>query len=226
MELIVQKREILGKKVSTLRAGGLIPAELYGRDRKNIHLSVPSKEFIQVFKEAGESTIVNLILGNEKLPVLVNDVVINPLDDTVMHIDFYQVRMDEKITASIPLEFMGEAPAVKEKIGVLVKAMQEVEVEALPADLPHDFKIDLGGLTDVGMSIYVRDIKVPERVKLLVEPETVIATVIEQAKEEEVIKPISVEEVKVEGEEKRKEAEVGAGVKEPKGVTGTEKKSE
>ena len=226
MELIVQKREILGKKVKTLRDGGLIPAELYGRDVENIHLSVPVKKFTQVFKEAGESTIVNLVLNEERFPVLINEVVTNPLDDTVMHIDFYQVRMDEKITAWVPLEFMGEAPAVKEKVGVLVKAMQEVEVEALPADLPHDFKIDLGGLTHIGMSIYVRDIKVPDGVKLLVEPETVIATVVEQAKEEEVVKPISVEEVKVEGEEKRKEAEAEAGVKETRGAAHTEKKSE
>lgn len=223
MELQVQKRETLGKKVKTLRDSGFIPAELYGRDRQNIHLSVPVKEFTQVFKEAGESTVVNLVLGSEKFPVLINEVVANPLDDTIMHIDFYQVRMDEKITASIPLEFMGESPAVKEKTGVLVKAMQEVEVEALPADLPHDFKIDLGGLTDIGMSIYVRDIKVPEKVKLLVEPETVIATVVEQAKEEEIKGPVSVEEVKVEGEEKKKEADA---VAEPKEGVGSQKKSE
>ncbi len=209
MELQVQKREIFGKKVNTLRGSGLIPAELYGRGRENIHLSVLTKEFSQVFKEAGESTIVNLVLENEKLPVLIHEVVMNPLDDTIMHVDFYQVRMDEKITASIPLEFTGEAPAVKEKNGVLVKAMQEIEVEALPADLPHDFQVDLNTLSDIGMSIHVKDIKVPERIKLLVEPETVIATIIEQAKEEEVAKPISVEDVKVEGEEKKKETEAG-----------------
>lgn len=207
MELQVQKREIFGKKVNILRDSGWIPAELYGRGRENIHLSVPVKEFSRVFKEAGENTIVNLALGNEKLPILIHEVIMNPLDDTIMHIDFYQVRMDEKITASIPLEFTGEAPAVKEKNGVLIKAMQEIEVEALPADLPHDFQVDLNTLSDIGMSIHVKDIKVPERVKLLVEPETVIATIIEQAKEEEAAKPISVEEVKVEGEEKKKETE-------------------
>ena len=205
MELTVQKREIFGKKVNSLRRESLIPAELYGHGLENIHLSVPAKDFSKLFKEAGESTIINLNLENKKLPVLIHEVSVDPLSDKIIHIDFYQVRMDEKITTSVPLEFIGEASAVKEKEGVLVKAMQELEIRALPADLPHNFKVELDKLSDIGMSIYVKDLEIPKGVEVLVEPETVIATIKEQAKEEVEEKPITVEEVKVEGEEKKKE---------------------
>lgn len=215
MELIVQKREILGKKVESLRQEGLIPAELYGHGSENLHLSVPAKEFSKLFKEAGESTIINLNLENKKLPVLIHDLQKNPLNDEISHIDFYQVRMDEKITASVPLEFVGEAAAVKEKGGVLIKAVHEIEIEALPADLPHKIEVDLSQLSDIGMNIHVKDLKIDRKARILVDPETVIAIVAEPAKEEIEEKPITVEEVKVEGEEK-KEEETKEGEKEKK----------
>jgi len=206
MELIAQKREIFGKKVNSLRRENLIPAELYGHGLENIHLSVPAKEFSKLFKEAGESTIINLNLENKKLPVLIHEVSVDPLSDKIIHIDFYQVKMDEKIITSVPLEFIGEAPAVKEKEGILIKAVQEIEVEALPSDLPHNIEVDISQLSDIGMSIHVKDLKIDKKVKVLADLETVVATVTEPAKEEVVEKPITVEEVKVEGEED-KEAE-------------------
>jgi large subunit ribosomal protein L25 len=207
MELAVQKREIFCKKVKALRQKGLIPAELYGHGFENVHLSVPAKEFSAIFKEAGESAIVKLKIKGDKgkaeneFNVLVHDIQKNALTDKITHIDFYQVRMDERITASIPLEFVGEAPAVKEKGGILVKAMKEIEVEALPADLPHSVSVNLNSLMDIGASIYVKDLSVGPKAKIKVEPDTVVATVTEPAKEGAAEKPISVEEVKVEGEE-------------------------
>lgn len=207
MELTVQKREILGNKVEALRQQGLIPAELYGHGIENIHLSVPAKEFSKLFKKVGESTIINLDLENKKLPVLIHDVSVDHLTDQIIHIDFYQVRMDEKITASVPLEFVGEAPAVKEKGGILIKAVQELEVEAFPADLPHNIEVDLNELSDIGMSIRVKELKIDKKVKVLISQETVVVTVAEPVKEEIVEKPITVEEVKVEGEEKKEKEE-------------------
>lgn len=207
MELTVQKREILGNKVEALRQQGLIPAELYGHGIENIHLSVPAKEFSKLFKKAGESTIINLDLENKKLPVLIHDVSVDHLTDQIIHIDFYQVRMDEKITASVPLEFVGEAPAVKEKGGILIKAVQEIEIEAFPVDLPHNIEVDLNELSDIGMSIRVKELKIDKKVKVLISPETMVVTVAEPVKEEIVEKPITVEEVKVEGEEKKEKEE-------------------
>lgn len=216
-ELIVQKREIFGKKVKSLRERDFIPAELYGHDFKNIHLSVPAKDFSRVFKEAGESAIIKLKVKSEKLKVedeepkseefnvLINDFQKSPLTNEISHIDFYSVRMDEKITATVPLEFINESPAVKEKVGILIKAMQEIGIEALPADLPRHIEVDISNLSNIGTSIYVKDLKVNKGVKILINSETVVATIAEIAKEEEVVAPASVEEVKVEGEEKREE---------------------
>lgn len=210
MELNVQKREILGRKTGASRDKGLIPAELYGKGLANFHLSVPVKEFKKVFKESGENTIVNVLLDGEKHPVLIQDVSYNPVTDELESVDFYQVRMDKKLKVGVPVEFVGVSLAVKEKNGLLVKALQEVEVEALPADLPRELKADLSKLTDIGQSIYIKDLEVPSGVKVLVNPETVVATVTAKVTEEEELKMQQaaaggVEGLKVETEEKKAE---------------------
>lgn len=207
MELTAQKREIFGKKTSALRKQGFVPAELYGHGLDNMHLMVPSKDFSKVFKEAGESTIVKLKVENNEFNVLVHDFQRNYLTDEFSHIDFYSVKMDEKITTSVPLEFIGEAPAVKEMGGTLVKVMHEVEIEALPADLPHHISVNVSSIKEIGGSIFIKDLDFGKGVKILVEPETVVATVIELAKEEEIKPEVKVEDIKVEGEEKKKERE-------------------
>lgn len=205
MDLAVQKREKFGKANRALRQKGLVPAEFYGRGVENKHLSVNGRDFLKVFREAGENTIVNLVIGELKEPALIYDVVKDPLTEEVIHVDFYKVRMDEEIRAHIPLRFVGESLAVKERLGTLNKAMGEVEVEALPGNLPHDIEVDLSNLVDLNKSIHVRDLKVPEKVKVLLEPETVVATVVPLREEEVKEKPADVSEVKVEGEEKKVE---------------------
>ena len=212
MELSVQKREKLGRGVKTLRKEGLVPAELYGRGLANLHLSVPLKEFRKVFKEAGESTVVQVLLDGQKHPVLIQDVSYNPVTDELESVDLYQVRMDEKLKVKVPLEFVGVPPAVKEKNGLLVKALQELEVEALPTDLPHHLTVDISKLIDIGQSIYVKDLVVPDGAKVLVSPETVVATATAKVTEEEELKmreaaAAGVEGVKVETEEKKAERE-------------------
>jgi len=204
MELTAQKRSVFGKAVRTLRRKGLIPAELYGHGVENIHLAVEAREFGKIFREAGVNTIVNLRLEDALKPVIIYAVDRDYITGEVIHIDFYLVRMDEKVTVRIPLEFRGEAPAVKEKNGVLSKAMNEIEVEVLPGRIPHNFIVNLETLDEIGKSICVKDLLVAEDVKFKVDPETVIVTV--QAEEEEKTEePISVEDVKVEGEEKKLE---------------------
>lgn len=209
MELITQKREIFEKKVEELRKQGFIPAELYGHGFENLHLSVPAKDFSRVFKEAGESAIIKLKVEENEINVLIHDIQKNHLTDEISHIDFYQVRMDEKIRTHVPLKFIGEAPAVKEKNGVLIKAIHEVEVEALPVDLPRDIPINLEILVALGQNIHIKDIKISGKIKVLIEPETVVAAVIESTKEEEKAeeKEVKVEDIKVEGEEKKEERE-------------------
>lgn len=204
MELKAEKREILGSKVHTLRTAGLIPAVVYGQGSENEHLTVNAKEFAKVLKEAGESTVVTLVTEKGKTPVLIHDVNIDPISDAIMHVDFYVVNMKEEIETEVAFEFVGEPMAVKAHGGVLVKSMQSIEVRALPADLPHNIEVDLSVLENIHDSIRVEDLRVNGKVKLLAEPDAVVATVIEQEVEEEAA-PMTVADVKVEGEEKKKE---------------------
>ena len=218
MDLAVKDREKFGKAVKALRREGFIPAELYGHGFENAHLAVNRKEFAKALQEAGESTIIKLKVKSEKLKVdgeeqsgeekeinaLVHDIQKDFLTDEIIHIDFHQVRMDEKIKADVPLEFVGEAPAVKEFGGVLNKTISEVEVEALPGDLPRSFQVDISGLKELNQSIYIKDLKIPKGVEILVAPETVIITVTPPAEEEKVeeVAPVDLTAVKVESEEK------------------------
>lgn len=210
MELQTQNREVLGKKVKDLRGQGLVPAELYGHGISNTHLMINGKEFNQIYKEVGESTIITLITDGKKVPVLIYNVEFDPMSQKISHIDFYAVKMDEKVKIAIALEFVGESQAVKQG-GVLVKSMKELEVEALPKDLPSSIEVDLAKLENLHDSIFIKDLNIDKKVKVLVDEENVVATVIEPAKEEEVVAEAKVEDVKVEGEEKKKVKEEEAG---------------
>jgi len=185
MELPTQKRDVFGRGLKILRAQDLIPAELYGHGTENIHLFVTKKDFTLVLNEAGESTLVDLVVEGQKHPVLIHAIHYHPVTDEVLNVDFYQVKMDEKITTSVELEFVGESPAVKNLGGILVRAVSELEVEALPADLPHDIKVDVSILKEIGDSIQVKDLPISNKVKVEADPETVVTTITAQMTEEE-----------------------------------------
>ncbi len=208
MELSVQSREVLGKKVKALRKEGLIPAELYGRGVKNVHLAVPAKEFVKAFKEAGETTVITLHVGKDKHPVMIHDLVRDRITNEIAHIDFHAVRMDEKVRAHVPVEFKGESPAVKELSAVINRSLSEIEVEAFPQDIPHAFVVDLSALDALDKSFYVKDLAVPKGVTLHIDPDTAIATatlpkVVEEAPVAEVA--VDVSAIKSEAEEKKAE---------------------
>ena len=222
MELAVQTREMDGKKAKALRKEGLVPAELYGHGVPNMHLSVPVKDFTKILKQAGTSTVVTLVVGKEKKPVIIHEVTQDFVTGNVAHVDFYQVKMNEKMTAKVPVEFVGIAPAVKEKQAVINKSIFEIEIEALPADLPHSLAVDLSVLDDLHKSIYIKDIRMPKGVHVLADLEAAVATAMPPVKEEEKVEvPVDVSEVKVESEEKKAEraAEKGEASAEKKGDT-------
>jgi len=205
MEIKVQKREKFGKQTASLRKDGLVPAELYGHGIENLHLAVPKKDFLKVFKKAGENTVLDLLIDNEKRPVLIYNVSSSPLTDEILNVDFYQVRLDQKIQLEIALNFLGEAPGVNLG-GILVRALQEVEVETSPLNIPSAFDVDLTKLVKIGDAIYVKDLKVSEGVKILIDPETVVATLTEpvsEEKEAELSQEVDVSKIKVEAEEKK-----------------------
>lgn len=216
MELAVQSRTITGKKVKALRKEGLVPAELYGHGIENLHLSVAAKDFAKVFKHVGQTSVVTLVVGKEKRPAMIHEVGHNFLTGEVVYVDFHQIRMDEKITAKVPLEFKGEAPAVKEKGAVVNKAILEVEVEALPNDMPHNIEVDLTVLNDIDKSIYIKDIPHPRGVKFLIAEDMAVVTAA-APKPEEVVVPaetVDVSAVKVETEEKKAERQAEKSTKE------------
>jgi large subunit ribosomal protein L25 len=204
-EINAEIRE-LSLKPAAAKAAGLILAEIYGRGFENKHIAVPAKEFGKVFAEAGENTIVDLKVAGETFPVIIHDYQKNAVSDEFMSIDFFKVKLDEKIIVPIPLEFTGESLAVKEMGGVLVKSMDEIEVEAFPSDLPHSIKIDISAITEMDGSIFVKDLAVSGKYEIKTDPGTVIATVTMTEEEEIEVAPASVEDVVTEGEAKRAEA--------------------
>jgi len=128
MDLKAEIRNVLGKKVKAIRKNNQIPAELYGHGINNLHLLVNAKDFKKALKETGENTILNLIVDNKTYPVLIQDVTNDDLTGQPINIDFYQVRLDEKVKVRVPIEFVGEAPATKEKNGILNKTMLDIEI--------------------------------------------------------------------------------------------------
>ncbi|OGY58812.1 MAG: hypothetical protein A3F24_00220 [Candidatus Colwellbacteria bacterium RIFCSPHIGHO2_12_FULL_44_17] len=207
LNLVAQKRDVFGKQTKQLRKKGFVPAELYGRGIQNLHLSLSRQEFLKAFREAGENTIINVMIDGKPHPVLIYDVQRDSISGEFLNIDFYQFRADEEIELQVPIVFIGEAPAVKEKGAVLTKAMDQVEIRALPADIPHHLEVNLSVLTDIGQSVYVKDLP-SGKFEILVSPGTVVVTASEVKVEEEV--PVidesaQIEGVAVETEEKKAE---------------------
>ena len=210
--MLTLSAKIRQTKPKTLRQKGVLPAVLYGPGLKNENLEVELKEFEKIYEQAGESTLISLeVEGKKKYLVLVHDLKHDPLKDTPLHVDFYQPSLKEKITVKVPLILEGEAPAVKNLAGTLVKNIAEVEVKALPQNLPKEIRVNVSGLKTFEDNILIKDLSVSEGVEILRDPKEKIAHVAPPEKvEEELEKPIEekVEEVeKIEKEKKEEEVE-------------------
>ena len=222
-------REKVGKKVKDLREKGILPAVLYGHKIKNLNLELDLKEFEKIYKEAGESSLITLVIAKgkdeaeasspslkvegekQKFLVLIHDIQFDHLTQKLIHIDFYQPELKEEVEVTVPLIFEGEAAAVKDLGGTLVKNISEVEVKALPQNLPHEIKVDIGNLKTFEDNILIKDLIVLKEVKILKGPEEIVAKVTQPEKvEEELEKPVEekveeVEQIKKRPEEKEEE---------------------
>ena len=215
IELNAQKRDIIGSGINKLRNDGFIPAVLYGKNQESIPLQVLVKDFNKAFQSAGESTLVYINVDDQAYPTIIHDVSRDPVRDTVLHADFYKVRLDEKIKTKVPVVFEGEAPAVKELLGIFVRNVNELEVEALPQDLPHEINIDLSILKNFGDQILVKNIKLDSNVRIIADAEDIVATVQEPISEEQLKADLEapttaiedVEEIKKEKKEEELPAE-------------------
>lgn len=208
-------RKNLGKKTRAAKNSGQIPAVVYGRGLSNAHIQVEEKEFKKVFREAGESSLVELVVEGEteKKPVLVHEIQKDPVSDKIIHIDFFQPSLTEQVEVAIPLVFEGVALAEKDLGGTLVKNMLEIEVRALPQNLPHEIKVDISILKTFENHILVKDLQVSKDVEVLKKPEEIVAAVLPPQKvEEELAVPIEEKIEEVEKVEKpKKEEEVVEG---------------
>lgn len=175
-QLTAEPRKITGKQVKKLRREGILPANVYGKDIKSQNLQLPLKDFMKVFEEAGETGVIDLSYGKSTVPVLIHNLHTD-YRNTPLHADFFQVNLKEKVTAMIPVEFTGEAKAEIEKIGLLEKITNEVEVEALPTDLPEKFELNVEPLAQVGDQITVEMLHKPAGVEILSDPNLVIAKI-------------------------------------------------
>lgn len=160
-----------------LKRDGLIPAIIYGHKIKNLLIEVNYVDFDKLYQQAGETTLINLEFSGEGRTVLIHDVQKDPVTDKYIHIDFYQVKMDEKIKAEVALNFIGQAPAVIEHGGILVRNMDKLEIEALPKDLPHEIQVDVSRLKQIEDHICVKDLDIPKGVEVLMSKEQVVAMV-------------------------------------------------
>ena len=203
MELKAEVRTAVGRSAAKeWRKKGFVIGEVYGNGFDNVHVAVPAKEFAKAYKAAGETTVVTLNAAGAKVSVLIQDVVRDSFSGVVEHADFRQVRMDQKITAYVPVEFVGESPAVKAG-AVLVKAVSDLEVEALPADMPHALTVDLGKLVNVGDSILVKDLVISKKASIQAESDAMVATVAAQREEEVAAPAMTMDDVKSETDEQK-----------------------
>lgn len=202
-------RKDFGTKTKFLKSQGSIPAVVYGPGEKNFSITVDEKEFKKVFHKAGESSLVELLVDKAKKPVLIHEIQKDPVSDAIIHIDFYQANLKEEVEVKVPLVFEGVAPAEKELGGTLNKNMLEIEVKALPLNLPHEIKVAIDVLKTFEDHILVKNLVLPPNVVVLKNPDEIVAQVLAPVKVEEELAAEITENVEdVEKVEKEKREEV------------------
>ncbi|MFC1721175.1 50S ribosomal protein L25 [Patescibacteria group bacterium] len=204
LKLNAEKRD--AGTASSLHETGKIPAVFYGPKTDSTSIAIDKRDFIKMFREAGETTIISLAVDGKDVDVLVHEIDYDPVSDEPRHVDFYVVDKTKKVTVAIPLEFVGESLAVKNLGGTLVKILHELEVEGLPGSLPQSIEIDISTLDTLESTIAVKDVKLPEGVEAAIDADEAIAAIATQ-KEEEEEAPAEVDLSSIEVEKKGKEEE-------------------
>lgn len=207
--LSATKRDIYGKALTASRKGGLLPVVAYGRKEESASYFVALPDFKKVYRTAGESSVITLKTPAGDLDVLIHEVEKNPSTGEFIHVDFYVIEKGKVLQVSVPLVWEGDAPAVKLG-GIVVKVLHELEVEALPKDLPHEIVVDLSKLETLESQIMVKDLALPTGVKALAEPDEVIAA-LTVAKEEEEAPAMDISQIEVEKRGKQEEEGAEAG---------------
>ncbi len=176
--LSVNSRSVTGTGLNKLRRQGILPGVVYGHGVAPLNIGVDKIAFTKVYRQTGESSLLDLVINSGKpVKVLIQEVQYHPRTEQPVHVDFHQVRMDERLTAEIPLKFIGEPRAVKELGGVLLKNLDHLKVECLPSDLVHEIEVDVTELAVLEQSLHVKDISLPPGLKLLTALDDIVTTV-------------------------------------------------
>ena len=162
-----------------IRAKGMIPAVFYGKKTESTPIAISQVDFQKVYKNAGETSVISIEIGSEKVDAFVHDVQYDAIKDLPTHVDFYVFDKDAKVEIAVPLVYIGISPAVKDRGAVLVKVIHELNVEALPHNIPREIKVDISALADLNTSIFVKDLVIPEGVRLLDKLEDVVVSATE-----------------------------------------------
>jgi large subunit ribosomal protein L25 len=206
MFVIKAKSRNDGIKLDALRKGGEIPAVFYGAGQETTSISIPTVEFKKVWRDAGESSAVKVSTEKGDIDVLIHEVQVDAVTDEPIHVDFLAIDMKKKIKVNVPLEFEGISGAVKGGIGNLVKVLHEIEIEALPADLPHNLVVDISKLNTLEDTVIVSDIKLPTGVTAITPETDVVASIVAQVEEkEEEVAPVDLSAIEVEKKGKKEE---------------------
>jgi len=215
-------------KLGALRKSGKIPAVFYGAKETATPITLSTVEFKKIWRDAGESSAIKISTPNGDVDVLIHEVQVDPITDEPIHVDFLAIDMKKKIKVKVPLVFEGVSNAVKSGIGNLVKVLHEIEIEALPINLPQKLSVDISKLETLDNNIFVSDIKLPTGVVAITNGGDVVASIIAQVEEkEEIIVAPDLSAIEVEKKGK-KEEEAVPGAEAPTGVKGekVEKKVE
>jgi large subunit ribosomal protein L25 len=206
VELTVAQRSVLGKKVKALRRSGITPANVYGHRIESQAVEVDTVTLAHTLKTLERNAILSLRIEGEKAvrPVIVREVRRDILNDKILHVDFYQVSLAEKMKADVPFILVGKAPAVEDLGGILLQGLDSIAVEALPADIPPHIEIDISSLTTFDSSVHVRDLVIDPKVHVLTEGDSVITSVAPPRKVAEAV----VEEEAAAAEEEKEGAAV------------------
>lgn len=208
--LIAKNRE--GKQnLDEIRGQGQIPAVYYGNKKETTSITIPMKDFVKVWKEAGESSTIVLETEGGKIDALIHEVQMDPVKHIPVHVDFLAVDANTEIEVAVAIEFVGESAAAKSGAGMLLKVMHEMQIKALPKDLPHVLEVDISGLANLHDQIHVKDVKFPKGVTPIAGEDEVIASISEMKEEkEEDAAPVDLSSIEISVEKGKKEEEPAA----------------
>lgn len=201
------KTRDIKNNLDKLRKVGELPAVFYGMGNASTSISIPNNEFKKIWKRAGESSTIKIITSDGSFDVLIHDVQVDPITEEPLHVDFLVIDLNKSIKVAVPLDFIGISDAVKNGLGVLVKVLHEIDIEALPKDIPHTLSVDISSLTGLDSQILVSDIVLPKGVKMITKEDEVVASIATQKEEKEETIPVDLSSIEVEKKGKKEETE-------------------